>query len=111
MQLNFKRVQSDSKPVEVDTASSAYTVYIRKNIEAVQKEDPQNEGSTYTAYEYDEAKLTQQEYLVYLSDQASEEGNTATQLAIAELAEQIESNHTELQLAIAEMVEAAAENA
>lgn len=108
MQLNFKKSTSSVEPALVDNTSSAYTTYIRRNVHLVEKDDPMSEDGTgkYSEYEYEEAKLTKQEYLVYLSEQAAETNSTNNQIAIAELAESMESKYTELQLAIAEMAEA-----
>lgn len=63
MQLNFKKSQSSVKPELVDTTSSKTTVYIRQNI--VEKEAT---DSSSIIYEYDEAKLTKEEYKQYLAD-------------------------------------------
>lgn len=107
MQLNFKKSQSTVEPALIDNTSSAYTTYIRRNINRVEREDPMSENGTgkIYEYEYEEAQLTKQEYLIYLSEQEAANGNTENQLAIAELAESMENNYTELQLAIAEMAE------
>lgn len=108
MELNFKKSQSLTEPALVDNTSSKYTTYIRRNINLVEKEENNSEGgepTTVSVYEYEEAKLTKQEYLIYLAEQASESNNTEAQMAIAELAESLETNYTELQLAIAEMAE------
>ena len=61
MKLNFIKSQSTVKPEPVDTTSSKTVVYIRQNIIAVQKDDT-------TLFEYDEAKLTKDEYKVYLAE-------------------------------------------
>ena len=61
MKLNFIKSQSTVKPEPVDTTSSKKVVYIRQNIIAVQKDDT-------TLFEYDEAKLTKDEYREYLAE-------------------------------------------
>ena len=61
MNLYFKKSQSSVKPELIDTTSSKKVVYIRQNIIAVQKGDT-------TFYEYDEAKLTKDEYKEYLAE-------------------------------------------
>ena len=48
------------KPSALDTNSSAFFVYQRKNIERVTSTDEQ--GSSYEMWEYDERKLTKDEY-------------------------------------------------
>ena len=61
MNLYFKKSQSTVKPELVDTTSSKKVVYIRQNIVETVVED-----TTY--YEYDEAKLTRDEYQEYLKE-------------------------------------------
>ena len=64
MILNYVKSQSSVKPELIDTTSSKTTVYLRKNIIEINKDD---ESST-TFYEYDEAKLTKEEYNQYLKE-------------------------------------------
>ena len=64
MILNYVKSQSSVKPELIDTTSSKTTVYLRKNIIEINKDD---ESST-TFYEYDEAKLTKKEYQEYLKE-------------------------------------------
>ena len=74
MKLNFIKSQSSVKPDLVDTTSSKTTVYVRRNI--VEKEktventnSEDNDATTTTVfYEYEEAKLTKQEYQEYLKE-------------------------------------------
>lgn len=61
MKFNFIKSQSTVKPELIDTTSSKKVVYIRQNIVEVQKDDT-------TFYEYDEAKLTKDEYKEYLAE-------------------------------------------
>ena len=61
MKLNFIKSQSSVKPEPVDTTSSKKIVYIRQNIVEVQKDDT-------TFYDYEEAKLTKDEYKEYLAE-------------------------------------------
>lgn len=61
MKLKFIKSQSTVKPTLIDTTSSKKVVYIRQNIVEVQKDDT-------TFYEYDEAKLTKDEYREYLAE-------------------------------------------
>ena len=67
MKLNFIKAQSSVKPDLVDTTSSKTTVYIRQNIVENQIIDEMS-GETTTFYEYDEAKLTKEEYQEYLKE-------------------------------------------
>lgn len=61
MKLKFAKSQSAVKPELVDTTSSKKVVYIRQNIVEIQKDDT-------TFYEYDEAKITKDEYKEYLAE-------------------------------------------
>lgn len=61
MKLNFYKSQSSVKPEIIDTTSSKKVVYIRQNVVEMQKDDT-------VFYEYDEAKLTKDEYKEYLEE-------------------------------------------
>ena len=61
MKFNFIKSQSSVKPELVDTTSSKKVVYIRQNIVEMQKDDT-------TFYDYEEAKLTKDEYKEYLAE-------------------------------------------
>lgn len=61
MKLNFIKSQSTVKPELIDTTSSKKVVYIRQNIIEIQKDDT-------TFYDYEEAKLTKDEYKEYLAE-------------------------------------------
>ena len=67
MILNYVKSQSSIKPELIDTTSSKTTVYIRQNIVEVEKTNESDNTST-TFYEYEEAKLTKQEYQEYLKE-------------------------------------------
>ena len=67
MILNYVKSQSSVKPELIDTTSSKTTVYIRQNIVEVEKTNESDNTST-TFYEYEEAKLTKQEYQEYLTE-------------------------------------------
>ena len=67
MKMNYVKSESTIKPELIDTTSSKTTVYIRKNI--IEKERIDKETGDYTTYyEYDEAKLTKEEYQEYLKE-------------------------------------------
>ena len=61
MKLEFYKSSSSVKPELIDTTSSKKVVYIRQNIVEVQKDDT-------LFYEYDEAKITKDEYKEYLDE-------------------------------------------
>ena len=67
MKLNYVKSSSSVKPELVDTNSSKTTVYIRQNIVENQRTDEMS-GETSTFYEYQEAKLTKEEYQEYLKE-------------------------------------------
>ena len=67
MKLNYVKSQSSVKPDLVDTTSSKTTVYIRQNIVENIKTDEMS-GEETVFYEYDEAKLTKEEYQEYLKE-------------------------------------------
>ena len=65
MKLNYIKSQSSVKPDLVDTTSSKVVVYLRQNIVENIKTDEMS-GEETVFYEYEEAKLTKQEYQEYL---------------------------------------------
>lgn len=71
MKLNYMKSQSSNKPDLVDTTSSKKYVYLRQNV--VEKQAENIDGENYTYYEYDEAKLTKEEYEQYLMEMNSTE--------------------------------------
>ena len=74
MKLNFIKSQSSVKPDLVDTTSSQTTVYVRRNIvekeKTVENTNSEDNDATPTTvfYEYEEAKLTKEEYQEYLKE-------------------------------------------
>ena len=77
MKLNYVKSQSSVKPDLIDTTSSKTSVYIRQNIVEKEKTVVDTDGknsdesdavSTTVFYEYDEAKLTKEEYQEYLKE-------------------------------------------
>ena len=67
MKLNYVKSQSSVKPDLVDTTSSKTTVYIRQNIVENIKTDEMS-GKETAFYEYEEAKLTKEEYQEYMKE-------------------------------------------
>ena len=67
MRLNFIKSQSSVKPDLVDTTSSKVVVYLRQNIVENIKTDEMS-GEETVFYEYEEAKLTKEEYQEYLKE-------------------------------------------
>lgn len=67
MKLNFIKSQSSVKPDLVDTTSSKVVVYLRQNIvENIKTDEMYGEETVF--YEYEEAKLTKEEYQEYLKE-------------------------------------------
>lgn len=67
MKLNYVKSQSSVKPDLVDTTSSKVVVYLRQKIVENIKTDEMS-GEETVFYEYEEAKLTKQEYQEYLKE-------------------------------------------
>ena len=67
MKLNYVKSSSSVKPDLIDTTSSKTTVYIRQNIVENKKTDEMS-GKETVFYEYEEAKLTKEEYQEYLKE-------------------------------------------
>ena len=67
MKLNYVKSQSSVKPDLVDSTSSKAIVYFRQNIiENIKTDEMSGEETVF--YEYEEAKLTKQEYQEYLKE-------------------------------------------
>ena len=64
MQINWKKAESLSKPIEIDSTSSIDGVYIRKNI--TNETRIGSDEQEYTVFCYDEAFLTHSEYERYM---------------------------------------------
>ena len=67
MKLNYIKSQSSVKPDLVDATSSKVVVYLRQNIVENIKTDEMS-GEETVFYEYEEAKLTKEEYQEYLKE-------------------------------------------
>lgn len=67
MKLNYIKSQSSVKPDLLDTTSSKVVVYLRQNIVENIKTDEMS-GEETVFYEYEEAKLTKEEYQEYLKE-------------------------------------------
>ena len=67
MKLKYVKSQSSVKPDLVDTTSSKVVVYLRQNIVENIKTDEMS-GKETVFYEYEEAKLTKEEYQEYLKE-------------------------------------------
>ena len=68
MILNYVKSQSSVKPELIDTTSSKVVVYLRKNIVKKEMTNDEYDLSPIIFYEYEEAKLTIDEYQEYLKE-------------------------------------------
>lgn len=66
--MTYYKATSNDYPQLVDITSSPTTVYLRKNIKAVEVEDEMT-GRNRTEYHYDEATVTKDEYITMLHEQ------------------------------------------
>ena len=69
--MTYYKATSNDYPQLVDITSSPTTVYLRKNIKAVEVEDEMT-GSNRTEYHYDEAAVTKDEYITLLHEQIAD---------------------------------------
>lgn len=66
--MNYYKSISNDRPQAVGNLSSPTTVYLRKNIQAVEVEDVET-GNTRTEYHYEEAAISRDEYIDILRAQ------------------------------------------
>jgi hypothetical protein len=65
LNLNYKTVEADTEPVDIDLTSSPTTVYINKNAHQEEKTDIVT-GETRIVWIYDQAQVNRQEYDNYM---------------------------------------------
>lgn len=66
--MTYYKVTSNDYPKIIDNTSSPTTVYLRKNIKAVEVDDEMS-GNTRTEYHYEEAAVSKDEYIDMLRSQ------------------------------------------
>ena len=66
--MTYYKAISNDRPQAVDNLSSPTTVYLRKNIQAVEVEDVET-GNKRTEYHYDETAISKDEYIDILRAQ------------------------------------------
>lgn len=66
--MEYRQSIGNDMPELVDCTSSPTSVYLRKNIKAVEETD-QTSGETKTVYTYDEACVTKDEYIAMLHEE------------------------------------------
>lgn len=62
--MEFYKTESLTRPLDVDTESSAHYNYVRQNIEEVEREE---NGQSITVYIYDECKIPKESWALYLT--------------------------------------------
>ena len=63
--------ESTTKPEIVDSTSSKIYVYVRKNIQEIEREDEQT-GNKYIVYVYDETKIPKDVYSIFENQMQSD---------------------------------------
>lgn len=90
---DWRTVEGGSKPVPVDSTSSASTVYETRNAHEIEREDM--DGQKTKMWEWEERTFTKEEYAVHLANELKENmrSNEVSiedlSMAIIELAELI----------------------
>ena len=82
MQLTWRKSQAGQSPALLDTTSSKKVVYIRKNVEEVEKKDEET-GETYTVYQYDECRISKTDYIHTLHDRPEETDEALQEMILA----------------------------
>lgn len=77
--MNYYRAISNDRPQAVDNLSSPTTVYLRKNIQAVEVEDIET-GNIRTEYHYEEATISKDEYIDILRAQIEDNETVLTEI-------------------------------
>jgi len=62
MNIRWKKSESSIKPKEIDYESSPTSIFIRRNVKEISKDEQ-------TFFEYEEAVLTPAEYAIYAAEQ------------------------------------------
>lgn len=112
MKLDFHKSRSMQTPPLLDTESSNFSVFIRKNVEEIDVPDMEHEGeeqTTHKEFEYDEAILSKDEYKIYTEGEDASAASTQNQEAIAEIAELMETYNADTETAITDGQVATAE--
>ncbi len=65
--MKIKQAESTQQPTLIDKTSSKSFVYVRSNVQQVDKSN--NDGTTTTYYQYDETKYTNVEYEALVLEQ------------------------------------------
>lgn len=92
------------RPIEFDATTSKTTIYIRQNIERVEKEQ---DGQTYEVWEYDEEQLPMSDFAAIASALVSSNktGVAGAEDAVCELSESTDESIAALEQAICDLSE------
>lgn len=104
MELEFRTSRSTVSPPLLDTTSSEYVTYVRKNVREIHEQDPVTNQNT-TSYEYDEAILSKQDYALYVLHTKLAGADAETQAALAEVTEIATTAKSDMELALAELTQ------
>lgn len=74
--------EQETRPEELDFTSSPTTVFIRRNIEEVERTDPET-GETKTMYAFDEIQMPKADYIKTLHDRQDETDEALQELILA----------------------------
>lgn len=82
MTINWTITEGCEQPLEIDDTSSPTAIFLRKNIQEIEKEN--QDGTTIPMWQYEEAILSKKEYpnftgTMELINMLQEEKNTAMQ--------------------------------
>ena len=99
---DWKKVQGSQpeRPAEVDTTSSASTVYQRRNVERITVEN--GDGTTTELWQYDEREMTREEYFI-LSAQKAQATMADIEAAICEADMANAEWQAEIEIALCEL--------
>lgn len=72
MELIYTKSESTIRPKEIEVGVT--TVWFRKNVVKTQRHDSMDSKESITMYVYDEAKLSKDEAILYLTEMLSQQG-------------------------------------
>ena len=78
----YQKSEYNEKPLAVDFSSSPTTVYLRRNIEQVEKEDPETK-EVVLVWQADEATISKTDYIAILQSHQEETDEALQELILA----------------------------
>ena len=85
--MEWYKSESMDRPLEVDTTTSKFYNYVRKNIEEITEVV---DGETVTKYVWDECKIPKEAWGLYLTQQQQNEDIDSCMVALTEIYEMME---------------------